>query len=181
MNINDFSVKTKILTGSMLLVLITVVFGGLAYVYVGKVAAALFSITDNNAKTVEYATGVERMALQTIMEEKNYLLHGKDEIHQRAEADVKELLGYLDKVDGIARQYDNRELLDQSKTARQDTNLYAEEYRKGVAALKANKGLVQTMGDKGRVVIDACSEIHGDTAEGLHRGVGESGRPQGAG
>ena len=159
MNINDFTVKTKILTGAMLLVLITVVFGVLAYVYIGKVSDALFDITDNNAKAVEYATGVERMALQTIMEEKNYLLHQKDEIHQRAEVNVKELFGFLDKVDELARQYDNRELLDQSKTARQDTTLYAEEYRKGVASLKANKDLVKTMGTKGRVVVDAAQKF----------------------
>lgn len=159
MNINDFAVKTKILTGAMLLVLITVVFGVLAYVYIGKVSDALFDITDNNAKAVEYATGVERMALQTIMEEKNYLLHQKDEIHQRTEANVKELFGFLDKVDELARQYDNRELLDQSKTARQDTTLYAEEYRKGVASLKANKDLVKTMGAKGRIVVDAAQKF----------------------
>ncbi|WP_295403024.1 methyl-accepting chemotaxis protein, partial [uncultured Thiocystis sp.] len=159
MNINDLKVKTKILTGSMLLVLITVIFGVLAYVYMGKVAGALFGITDNNAKAVEYATGVERMALQTIMEEKNYLLHQKDEIHERAEANVKELLGYLDKVDEIANKYDNRDLRDQSKLARQDTTRYAEEYRKGVAALKANKELVKTMDEKGRVVVNAAEKF----------------------
>ena len=159
MSINDLKVKTKILIGSMLLVLITVVFGVLAHVYMGKVSGALFGITDNNAKAVEYATGVERMALQTIMEEKNYLLYQKDEIHQRAEANVKELLSYLDKVDDIARKYDNRDLLDQSRVARQDTTLYAEEYRKGVASLKANKQLVQTMGDKGKAVVDAAQKF----------------------
>ncbi len=159
MNINDFTVKTKILTGAMLLVLITVVFGVLAYVYMGKVTDALFDITDNNAKAVEYATGVERMALQTIMEEKNYLLHQQDAIHQRAEANVKELLGFLDKVDELARQYDNRELLEQSQTARRDTTLYAEEYRKGVAALQANKGLVDVMTERGQIVLDAAEKF----------------------
>ena len=161
MNIHDLKVKTKILTGAMLLVLITVVFGVLAYVYMDKVAGALFGITDNNAKAVEYATGVERMALQTIMEEKNYLLFEKDEIHQRAEANVKELLGYLDKVDELARQYDNRELLDESKLAREDTKRYAEEYRKGVEALKSNKQLVKTMVENGKVVIDASERFMG--------------------
>ncbi|GAB4254057.1 MAG: hypothetical protein Kow0065_00670 [Methylomicrobium sp.] len=159
MSINDFKVKTKILGGAMLLVLITVAFGGLAQLYMGKVSGALFGITDNDAKAVEYATGVERMALLTIMEEKNYLLFELDEIHQRAENNVKELFGYLDKVDEIAKQFNNDKLLEQSRVARRDTSRYAEEYRKGVAALKSNKDLVKQMTDKGQTVINAAAEF----------------------
>ena len=142
MNIKDLSIKTKILTGALLLVLITCGFGLLSKLYIGKVSGSLFAITDNNGKAVEYATGVERMALATIMEEKNYLLEEKDEVHQRAEKNVKELNDYLDKVDVVAKQYKNTELLDQSKAARQGTAQYAEKYRAGVAALKANKQAV---------------------------------------
>lgn len=159
MSINDLSVKTKILSGAMLLVLITVVFGVLAQRYMGKVSDSLFGITDNNAKAVEYATGVERMALATIMEEKNYLLFEKDEIHQRAENNVKELFSYLDKVNEIAKKYNNTRLLDQSNTARKDTNRYAEEYRKGVAALKNNKQMVAIMVEKGGIVLDASEQF----------------------
>jgi len=159
MNINDLSVKTKILSGSMLLVLITVVFGALAQRYMGQVANSLFGITDNNAKAVEYATGVERMALSTIMEEKNYLLFEKDEIHQRAEDNVKALFGFLDKVNEIATKYNNTRLLDQSSTARKETTRYAEEYRKGVAALKNNKQMVAVMVEKGRIVVDASEQF----------------------
>jgi len=48
----------------MLLVLITGIFGLLAYVYIhtGNLSKKLSNITDNNPKAVEYATGVERMA-----------------------------------------------------------------------------------------------------------------------
>ena len=156
MNIKDLSIKTKILTGALLLVLITCAFGMLSKLYIGKVSGALFGITDNNGKAVEYATGVERMALATIMEEKNYLLQEKDEIHQRAEQNVKELNGYLDQVDALAKQYKNTELLEQSKTARKGTAQYAEKYRAGVAALKANKLAVADMVEKGNIVANAA-------------------------
>ncbi|MCX7092882.1 MAG: methyl-accepting chemotaxis protein [Methylobacter sp.] len=156
MNIKDLSIKTKILTGALLLVLITCGFGMLSKLYIGKVSDSLFGITDNNGKAVEYATGVERMALATIMEEKNYLLQEKDEIHQRAEQNVKELSGYLDKVDALAKQYKNTELLEQSKTAREGTAQYADKYRAGVAALKANKLAVADMVEKGNVVANAA-------------------------
>jgi len=156
MNINDLSVKTKILSGAMLLVLITVSFGGLTQLYMGKVSDALFGITDNNAKAVEYATGVERMALATIMEEKNYLLFEKSEIHQQAEDNVKELFGYLDKVDTIAAEYNNDSLLEQSRVARTETNKYADKYRAGVASLKQNKQMVSEMVEKGSIVGNAA-------------------------
>ncbi len=159
MNIKDLSIKTKILTGALLLVLITCGFGMLSKLYIGKVSGALFGITDNNGKAVEYATGVERMALSTIMEEKNYLLLETDEVHQRAEQNVKELNGYLDKVDVVAKQYKNTELLDQSKTAREGTAQYADKYRAGVAALKANKQAVAEMVEKGNIVANAADKF----------------------
>ncbi|MGZ4992950.1 MAG: methyl-accepting chemotaxis protein [Methylobacter sp.] len=156
MNIKDLSIKTKILTGALLLVLIICGFGMLSKLYIGKVSGSLFGITDNNGKAVEYATGVERMALSTIMEEKNYLLQEKDEIHQRAEQNVNELNSYLDKVDALAKQYKNSELLEQSKTAREGTAQYADKYRAGVAALKANKQAVADMVEKGNIVANAA-------------------------
>ncbi|MBF0272276.1 MAG: HAMP domain-containing protein [Magnetococcales bacterium] len=157
MNINDLSVKTKILGGALLLVAITVIFGGLANLYIGKVSGALFGITDNNAKAVEFATGVERMALATIMEEKNYLLYEKDEIHQKAEKNVKELNQFLDKVDELAKKYNNTKLLEQSKLARTGTAVYADQYRAGVKALQANKAAVAQMIEKGKIVENAAS------------------------
>ncbi len=152
MNMNDLKIRTKILTGAMLLVAITIGFGILAKIYIGDVAGALFGITDNNGKSVEYATGVERMALSTIMEEKNYLLYEKDEVHQRADDNVRKLNEYLDKVDQIAKQYNNTELLAQSKTAREGAAKYAEKFRAGVAALKSNKKAVADMVEKGNIV-----------------------------
>jgi len=153
---NDFGVKVKILTGAMLLVVITVIFGGLSNKYIGDISDALFAITDNNAKAVEYATGVERMALATIMEEKNYLLFEKKETFQQAESNVEELFSFLDKVDQVASEYGNAALLAQSKTAREETSKYADKYRAGVSSLKANKVFVTDMIQKGNIVGEAA-------------------------
>ncbi|MBF0626750.1 MAG: HAMP domain-containing protein [Magnetococcales bacterium] len=159
MRLNDLSIKIKILAGALMLVAITVIFGFLSNVYIGKVSGALFGITDNNAKAVEYATGVERMALATIMEEKNYLLYEEDSIHQKAEKNVKELNQFLDKVDELAKKYNNNALLDQSKVARSGTAVYADKYRSGVKALKANKDAVAQMVEKGKIVEDAATKF----------------------
>lgn len=157
MKINDLSVRTKILGGALSLVLIAVCFGIVANIYIGKLSGALFGITDNDAKAVEYATGVERMAFATILEEKNYLLLEKDEIHQRAEKNIREILDFLDKVDELATRNQNKTLLEQSKTARHSTGLYAEKYRSGVLALQKNKLAVEEMNKKGKIVSDAAA------------------------
>lgn len=157
--IDKFKIKTRILASAMLLVSITIAFGGLAKLYIGNVSGALFSITNYNGKAVEYATGVERMALAAILEEKNYLLYEKDETQQRAEDDVRQLYAYLDLVDQIAEQYRNSELLSQSKTARESTAQYTDKYRAGVAALKANKRAVAEMVEKGGIVAKAADNF----------------------
>ncbi len=77
MNFNTMSLNAKMLGAGLLLLAVTLALGGVTKFYMGKVSDALFGITDNNAKAIEYATGVERMALATIMEEKNYLLFEK--------------------------------------------------------------------------------------------------------
>ena len=155
MKINDLKIKTKILTGAMLLVVITVGFGGLAKLYIDDVSEALFGITDHNGKAVEYATGVERMALSTIMEQKNYLLLEKDENRQLVEDNIKKLYGYLDQVDELARRYNDTELSKQSKVAREGAEKYIEKFRASVESMKANRQAVAIMVEKGNAVAAA--------------------------
>ncbi|QPK63909.1 HAMP domain-containing protein [Methylomonas sp. LL1] len=155
MNLNDLKIKTKILTGAMLLVAITIGFGLLARIYIGDVSGALFGITDNNGKSVEYATGVERMALKTIMEQRSYRLTEKDEEAKDTEDAMKEVFEYLDKVDKLAKEYSNTELLNQSKSARESTLQFGEKFRAVVAATKANKQAVAIMVEKGNAVAKA--------------------------
>ncbi|MCQ8127612.1 methyl-accepting chemotaxis protein [Methylomonas rivi] len=156
MNINDLKIKTKILAGAMLLVAITIGFGLLAKLYIGNVSGALFGITDNNGKSVEYATGVERMALQTILNQRAYRISYKDEDAQKVEDNMKSLLEYLDKVDQVAKQYANTELLNQSKIAREGTLKFGEKFRLVVASVKANQKAVDVMTEKGNIVASAA-------------------------
>lgn len=155
MNINDLKIKTKILTGAMLLVAITIGFGLLAKIYIGDVSGALFGITDNNGKSVEYATGVERSALQTILAQRTYRVSQKDEDAQKVEENIKNVLSNLDKVDQIAKQFNNTELLNQAKVAREGTLKFADKFRAVVAAVKANQQAVEIMVEKGGAVAKA--------------------------
>ena len=159
MSINDLKIKTKILTGAMLLVAITIGFGLLAKIYIGDVSGALFGITDNNGKSVEYATGVERMALQTILNQRAYRISNKDEDVQKVEDTIKSLLGYLDQVDQISKKYNNTELLGQSKAAREATQKFSVKFRDVVALGKQNKQAVDKMILEGNDVAKAADDF----------------------
>ncbi|MCQ8179902.1 methyl-accepting chemotaxis protein [Methylomonas sp. SURF-1] len=159
MNINDLKIKTKILTGAMLLVTITIAFGVLSKIYIGDVAGALFNITDNNGKSVEYATGVERMALQTIMAQRAYRISQSDEDAQKVEDNMKTLLEYLDKVDQVAKKYNNTELLGQSKAAREGTLKFGQKFKDVVTAVRDNKAAVDAMVNEGQDVAKAADDF----------------------
>ncbi|WGS84432.1 methyl-accepting chemotaxis protein [Methylomonas sp. UP202] len=156
MNINDLRIKTKILTGAMLLVAITVGFGLLARVYIGEVSGALFGITDNNGKAVEYATGVERMALEALVAQRSYRVSQKQEDAQQLLESLKKLSVYLDKIDQVAKQYGNNELLSQSKIARSGAAKFGEKFQAVLAGYTANKEAAETMVEKGNAVAKAA-------------------------
>ncbi|MDD2760378.1 MAG: methyl-accepting chemotaxis protein, partial [Methylomonas sp.] len=79
----------------------------------------------------------------------------KDEDAREVDEQIKEVFEYLDKVDQVAKQYDNVELSNQSKIARDSTTQYAEKFRAVVSALKANKQAVAIMIEKGNAVAKA--------------------------
>ena len=160
MKFKNLSIKYKILSGSMALVLIMLVLGHLSYRYIGKVSGALFGITKNQAKALEYAVGVERMAMAAIMQEKNYLLERKEEAPRQAEAAVQELNGYLDKLEGIAKQYANPDLLQKAETARKASAEYAVQFKKGVSLLTEAAGAEKVMSEDGATVVDLLTKYH---------------------
>jgi methyl-accepting chemotaxis protein len=159
MSFKNLNIKFKILLGALTLVLITVIFGGLAYIYIGKVSSALFNITDKDAKAVEYASGVERMALTTRLAVRIYLTEQTDAIFQSISKDLNELYTLLDKVDEIATKFNIPALLDQSKLARKATKDYNDKFQVASKALNANKQAVQEMSKDGNIVGDAAKKF----------------------
>lgn len=159
MNINDLKIKTKILTGAMLLVAITIAFGVLSKIYIGNLAGAIDSITDNSGKSVEYATGVERSALQTVLAQRAYRITESDSDADKVLENIKSVLDALDKVDQHAKQFNNSDLLNQSKMARESTLDFSEKFRTMVASIKSNKAAVETMVRKGEMVTKATDDF----------------------
>ncbi len=159
MSFKNLKIKTKILFGASTLVLITVIFGMLSYSYIGKVSDSLSGITDIDAKAVEYATGVERAALETRLYWRVYVSEQKDNVLAEVNKQLKSLYSYLDKVDDIAGKNKITALLDQSKTARKATKDYEEKIAAAVSGYKNNKTAVDEMKKYGNIVGDAAKKF----------------------
>ena len=159
MRFKDLRIRMKILLGATSIVLITGMLGVLAYVYIGKISGTLFSITENNAKSVEFATGVERKAFETLLAIRFFIEEKTPQRGSNVHSHLKEVFVYLDKVDAIAKEYHNTALLQGSNTARQATQAYSDMFvsvEKGVAA---NRKATEEMTKDGEIVGNAASKF----------------------
>ena len=111
-------------------------------------AMAMFAVAHTGLSTIKdqlndliLSTNVERFALATILQEKNYLLNANgatnnqaraQDAFQTAQNDIKTIIGTLDSIDTMASSGSLRQ---RSRAAREGTTAYAELYRRGVAAL----------------------------------------------
>ena len=159
MRFKDLSIRLKIFIGAISIALITCIFGVLAYVYIGKISGALFSITDNNAKSVEFATGVERKALETRLAIRFFIEEKTPQHASSVRSHLKEVFGFLDKVDAIAKEYRNTALLQQSGAAKQATQAYSDKFDSVEKCIAANKKAIEEMTMHGETVGNAASKF----------------------
>ncbi|MBL7177942.1 MAG: PAS domain S-box protein [Desulfobacteraceae bacterium] len=151
----DISLKnrrifTKMLLGFMLILILAALMGGVLFYNLRDVTGVLRLITERNAPSIRYPTGVERYALRTILNEKNYLLLGKKEIHAQAMRDIREIYANLDRVDQVAAKYNDQGLLQKSGDVRRAVEEYRGYYNRGVALLEENEILEHKMRMLGR-------------------------------
>ena len=149
--LGNLKISTKVVAGFAVMLLILATLGTIGYVMFGSVQSNVTGLAEHSLGAMKNSTGVERAAFETIMEEKNYLLQKKDEIHEKAKK-LGELAGSLDKVDAIAARFSDAELAKKSKDVRDLASQYGKLYDEGVAALKNNKAGETTMDAKGTLV-----------------------------
>ena len=159
MRFKDLRIRMKILLGATSIVLITGMLGVLAYVYIGKISGTLFSITENNAKSVEFATGVERKALETLLAIRFFIEEQTPQRGSNVHSHLKEVFVYLDKVDAIAKEYHNTALLQGSNTARQATQAYSDMFDSVEKGVAANRKAIEEMTKHGETVGNAASKF----------------------
>ena len=150
--LSNLKTSTKVVAGFGVLLTILAVLGIVGYVMFSRVDSNVTGLTDHSLAAVKNSTGVERAAFETILEEKNYVLYKKDEIHQKAKEKLADLAGRLDQVDKIAEQFNDTDLAKKSKEVRGLAAQFGKLYDEGVAALKNNKTGEETMDLKGNLV-----------------------------
>jgi methyl-accepting chemotaxis protein len=158
--LSNMKIGTKLLiTFIALTLLIAGAVGGTSYVSLTRVVNIVREIIAQRMPSVKNATAVERFALRTILDEKNYLLavsdvnRDEEAYHQSAMNSITEILSALDEVDKVAIQFKDQDLLTKSQEVRAVTEEYKGLYDQGVAKLQQNKQLEQVMAEKGDVVI----------------------------
>ncbi len=76
--------RTKLVLGFAAVILVMVALGATAFVMFKHVDANIAAVNRDSLPAVRYATGMERSALEVILEEKNYLLFKTSDISARA-------------------------------------------------------------------------------------------------
>jgi len=144
----------KLIASFTVLIVISGIVGAIGYMNMNNVAQVLYEVTLQRIPSVRHATEVERFALRTILEEKQYLLYQTSDHHDAAMSNIAEIFKALDAVDTVANQYNDQELLSRSKEVRQVTEEYRNLYNEGVANLQKNKQAAEVMNERGAIVVD---------------------------
>ncbi|MEN6459685.1 MAG: methyl-accepting chemotaxis protein, partial [Thermoguttaceae bacterium] len=155
--LSNAKVRTKLFGGFGLMTVILTTLGVTGYVMFSRINTNVNGLTDHSLAAVKNATGVERAALETLLQEKEYLIGMKDEANQQTKKKLAELTAYLDAVDAVASRFNDTNLANKSKDVRAIVTQYGKLYDEGVAALKSNKAGEAAMNEKGGLVNDEAT------------------------
>ena len=150
--LKGLSLAMKLALGFGIVVTVAVALGLTGFVMFSRVDSNVTALNAHSLPAVKHSTGVERAAFESILQEKNYVLYKKDEIHQAAKEKLASLNTSLDNVDKVAEQFSDSALAGKSKEVRGIAGQYGQLFDEGVAALQKNKEGETTMDAKGELV-----------------------------
>jgi methyl-accepting chemotaxis protein len=151
--------RTKLILGFAAVILVMVALGATAFVMFQRVDANIDAVNRDSLPAVRYSTGMERSALEAILEEKNYLLFKTPDIYARAKGKLNQLASHLDEIDQLAQATHNDELAARSSGVRQAASEYGTFYDQAVEALKKNKADETLMDQKGDIVSEEAAAL----------------------
>ncbi len=131
---------------------VTAILGITAFMMFRSVDNEVVLLSTHSLPVVQNSTGVERSAFECILEQKNYVIKASDETHTLARKHVSDLMANLDKVDSIAKTFNDSDLLSKSAEVRKISSDWAKLYEQGVSAIKAAAAAEKVMGEKGEIV-----------------------------
>lgn len=153
------TIRNKLILGFSSLSVMLLVFGILAWLYIGWLGKNVHEIVDWKVPAVKLAVDVRAGAYNATIEQLNYLLYESPETHKRAIAVLAKMDSDLSKVDQIAQQFNDRELLAQSVAVRENVTDFRLLYERGVQALLDNKQAVKVMIETGDQVLQQADDF----------------------
>jgi methyl-accepting chemotaxis protein len=151
--------RTKLVLGFAALTLVMTALGTGSFFMLRRIDANIGAVARESVPAVKFATGVERSALEAILEEKNFLLFKTNDIHARAKGKLTQLGAALGEIDRLAEATGNTELAARSAEVRRSVTDYGKLYDQAVDAMKRNRVEETLLDEKGDLV--------GKEAEGL--------------
>ena len=142
----------KLALGFGLIMLVLVALGVTGYIMFKQVDADVAELSKHSLPAVRHATGVERAALEIILEVKDYLASPTPEGQKRVDERVKQLLTNLDQLDKVARDFNNTALAAKASQVRKIAGDYGQLFSQAVDALQANRAEEGRMDQAGTVV-----------------------------
>jgi methyl-accepting chemotaxis protein len=143
---------TRLTLGFGTIVTLLVGLGVTGFVMFSQVESNVGALSAHSLPAVKHATGVERSAFETIMQEKSYLLDHQETAHKLGREKLTALATSLDNVDQVARQFSDEALAAKSREVRGIAEKYGELFDAGVAALQKNAEVVAAMDTRGELV-----------------------------
>ena len=147
-----FKIGTKLLLGFIGMVVITALVSGIGFWKLDTVVRILTKITHQNAPQIESAVGMERYALRTILDGRDYLLYQEEKFHNRVMEDIKKIHQYLDRGRETAIKYNDGEFIAKVEDVQKAIGEYEEYYQQGKRLLEENSKLEWEMRFRGREI-----------------------------
>ncbi len=147
------TIRNKLILSFSGLTGILLIFGLLAWLYIGWLGKNVHEIVDWKIPAVKLAVDIHAGAYDATIEQLNYLLYESPETHKRAKAVLAKMTQDLSKVNQIGLKFNDQALLDQSAAVQTNVTDFGELYERGVQALLNNKKAVKVMVESGESVL----------------------------
>ena len=148
----NMTLGKRLAIGFGVVLIALIVLGGTGYAMFSRVSDNVNVLTKHYMPAVTFVTDVERAAFQCILQEKNTVLYKKDESYEAAKKYLADLTESLNRVDGVAKEHDNKTLLAASGEVRAISGEFAKLFDTGVAAIKSNTENEAVLNSKGEEV-----------------------------
>ncbi|MDC9727734.1 MAG: methyl-accepting chemotaxis protein [Methyloprofundus sp.] len=153
------SIRNKLVLSFSSLVIILLISGGVGWKYISGLNDNINEITDWKIPAGFMAVDVHAGAYEATIEQLRYLLHGKEETHQKAKVILAKMDKDLAAIDKLARTFDDQALLSDSAAVKSNVSEFRMLYEQGVKAIKSNKKSVATMVSSGNSVIKEADDF----------------------